>query len=77
MPSFHFRLEGDASARKQWVLDLPDVPSALRTGKHVAREMAAKQVRAGHLRLAQDLLIESDAGEVLGRLTLGDAVLVS
>ena len=50
---------------------------ARRTAKFVARDLAAREIMSGRLKMSQALLIEDEAGVMLDQIPLDSAVVFS
>lgn len=74
MPLYRYRLEGHVADRHSPVVDLPDLGMARRTAKFVARDLAAREILSGRLKMSQALLIEDEAGVMLDQIPLDSAV---
>lgn len=77
MPEYRFRLEDNAPNKRDCVMDCPDLNSAHLTAKYVARQLAAKDILKGRLRLSQMLLIEDELGLLVDSVPLDEAICIS
>lgn len=76
MPIFKFRLEHSPSGIG-YAEELEDEAVALSVAKFIARHLAARNVQSGRLNLAESLLVETSAGELVGKILLADVIEVS
>ena len=77
MPKFMFRFEHGNPAGEIYALDLPSRELADTTTKYAARYLASRHIRTGSLDLSQNILMEDEAGMLLGSWPVRDFVSVS
>ena len=77
VPLFRFRLEKTPLANEVYALDLPSREMADTTTKYAARYLASRHIRTGSLDLSQNVVMEDEAGMLLGSWPVRDFVSVS
>lgn len=72
MPNFQFCLEHGETRGKAIVFDLPGDWAVEMVAKHVARDLASREITRGILRLAQQVMVLDADDTVVARYPLGD-----
>lgn len=74
MPSYRFRLEGNAPSSHGMDLDLPDETVILPVARQVARRLASRELETGQLFLSKDLIVFDSADTEVARYPLADFI---
>jgi len=74
MPRYFFHLHNDIEILDEEGRECADLDIARREAFSEAREMAARSVREGHLKLSHSISVTDSAGETVVIATFGDAV---
>lgn len=77
MPTFFFDLFEGVGYRDEEGQQLSDLPQAVAMALRYAREIAAEQVRTGHLHLDHFISVRDGTGAVVGEVTFKDAITLS